>query len=175
MLLERAESGDTAALDEMMPLVYEQLRGIARSVLGGEASGHTLQPTALVNVAYVKLAGASTLARGRQHFYAIAAKAMRQILADHARGKRRQKRGGDWHRVTLIDRAESREVDTADLDAALTELGEARPECAQVVELRYFGGLTMDEIADTMGVSTSSAHNHWRTARAWLRVRLAED
>ena len=148
---------------------------LARNALGHRSANHTLQPTALVNDAYLKLAGSAGDFEGRSHFYGVAAKVMRQILADHARAKGRQKRGGEWHRVTLNETdgaTPDTDVDLLALDESLTQLAALRPDYARIVELRFFGGLTLEEIADHLGQSHATVRNHWRTARAWLRVSL---
>ena len=175
-LVNAAGAGDETASAALLPLVYEELRAIAKRLLGASARKHTLQPTALVHTAYLKLAGRPEGWDGRRHFLCVAAKAMRHVLADHAEAKRTAKRGGGWARVTLSsDRyatEEAPEVDLAVLDDALNELAEADPRAATVVELRFLGGMTIDDTADAMGVSPTTVKEDWRVARAWMRQRL---
>lgn len=158
-----------------MESAYTALRGIAASYLRHEGN-HTLQPTALVNEAYVKLAGGDW--QGDTHFRAVASSAMRQILVDHARARLAQKRGGGWLRVTLSADAAATpglDVDMLALDEALTALAELDDRKAKIVELRFFGGLTYGESANLLGISPKTAEADWYFARAWLRDRLSED
>jgi RNA polymerase sigma factor (TIGR02999 family) len=163
-----------ALLDE----VYAELRGLAGSLMRGRPPGQTLQPTALVHEAYMRLARRSPDAapwESRAHFFAVAAKAMRQVLANHARDRNAQKRGGGWSRVTLSEatqESETAEVDLIALHDALTELAELDPRKAELVELRFFGGLTMPEIAQVLDVSQPTLERDWRVARAWIGTRL---
>ena len=158
--------------DEVVPAVYAELRQLAAVHLGRERPGHTLQPTALVHEAYLKLAGGlDDRPRSRAQFLALAAHAVRQVLVDHARARGARKRGGDVARVTLMDgMAETGgvPVDLLDLDAALGRLADLSPRQARVVELRFFGGLTDDEAADVLDVSARTVRNDWTVARAWL-------
>jgi RNA polymerase sigma factor (TIGR02999 family) len=159
-----------------MPLVYDELRRIAARYISRERPGQTLQATALVNEAFVRLAAerARTFAN-RTHFLAIAALSMRQILVQRARARRAAKRGGAPERVTLVDhlaRDEGPSIDMVALDEALTRLAEIDPEQARIVELRYFGGLTVEETADVMGISPATVKRHWAMARAWLKRAL---
>jgi RNA polymerase sigma factor (TIGR02999 family) len=154
---------------------YEALRGLAAAYLHRERGDHTLQPTALVHEAYVKLADGKSAWRSQTHFQALAANAMRQILVDHARARATQKRGGDWVRVTLSAAVASgggTDVDVLALDEALRSLAELDARKARVVELRFFGGLTCAEAAEEVGVSPKTAEADWYFARAWLRARL---
>lgn len=174
-LLKAVRAGDREALDRLLPLVYDELRGLARAQLGRERGPRTLQATALVHEAYVKLsagAGARLNPEDRAHFFAIAARAMRQVLVDRARRRKSAKRGGDWLPTTLSDGHAVVELDADELlalDDALEEL-EARPR--QVVELRFFGGLEEEEIAEVLEVSARTVRRDWVKARARLYRRL---
>ena len=176
-ILARLRDGQAGAVDELLPLVYDQLRAVARGQLARERPGHTLQATALIHEAWLKLGDVGDAApQDRAHFLALAARAMRQILVDHARRKKAGKRGGDWGRVTLdaaLGHLQRDEVDVLDVDEALERLAAFDPRRARVVELRYFGGLTMPEIAEALGVSQRTAEGDWFVARAWLRKELA--
>ena len=171
-LLARWRSGDRAALDALMPVVYEELRDLAQHYLRREASNHTLQSTALVHEAYVRLAGQKTPDwKGRTHFYGVAARLMRQILVDHARRRDAGKRGGGAITLTLDARlvgSAPQDVDILALDDALNRLAALSPQQGQIVELRYFSGLSIEETADVMGVSSGTVKRGWTTARAWL-------
>jgi len=159
--------------DSLMPLVYDELRRIAAGYISRERPGQTLQATALVNEAFVRLASERPRSfANRQHFVAIAALSMRQILVQRARARKAAKRGGAPERVTLDERLVSAEppgVDVLALDEALTRLATLDPEQARIVELRYFGGLTVEETADTVGVSPATVKRQWAMARAWLK------
>lgn len=177
IMLDRIATGDARAAEELLPLVYDELRAMAGSNMNRQAASHTLQPTALVHELYLKVTGAREGFANRAHFMAVAATAMRQILTDHARRKRAQKRGGDGHRVdidpgNLADPASA--IDAVALDDALTKLAELDPRRHRVVELRFFGGLTVEEVADLLEVSRSTVEADWRSARAWLAVELAD-
>lgn len=170
--------GDPSAAERLMPLVYDELRSLARAYLRSQPKGHTLQPTALVHEAYLHLVD-QTNARwqDRRHFLAVAAIAMRQLLIQHARRKGADKRGGAWRRLTLDDRVgvtPARDVDVLDLDEALQELAKLDQRQARIVELRFFGGLTVEEVADVAGVSKRTVESDWRVARAWLHARLVD-
>jgi RNA polymerase sigma factor (TIGR02999 family) len=166
-------------VDELLPLVYEELRGIAERALRNERSGHTLQATALVHEAYLRLVGTERMAfEGRAHFLAAGAQAIRRVLIDHARGKGREKRGGGWRRVSLEggDAADGgRWVDVVDLHEALMRLAQVSERQARLVELRFFGGLTNEEAAVVLGVSLRTVTGDWAMARAWLRRELGEN
>jgi len=168
--------GDEAARDALIPMVYEQLRRIARHHLRHERPGHSLQTGALINEAYLKLIEQQTVSwQSRNHFFGIAARLMRQILVDHARARQRLKRGGDAHQISLTA-AENELQQSADLLAlndALETLSEVDPQRSRIVELRFFGGLTIEETAQVMRVSTPTVERGWRTARAWLQTELA--
>lgn len=174
MLLAWRE-GDEAARDALIPLVYDQLHRIARHHLRQERPGHSLQTTALINEAYLKLIEQSVSWQDRNHFFGIAARLMRQILVDHARARKRLKRGGDAHQISLTA-AEGEQEQGADLLAlndALEALSEVDPQRSRIVELRFFGGLTIEETAQVMRVSTPTVERGWRAARAWLQTELA--
>lgn len=155
-----------------MPLVYEELRRLARHYLRQERSDHTLQSTALVHEAYVRLASqASPDWRGRAHFYGVAARVMRQILVDHARTERAAKRGGDSLKVTLNEDlvgAVRQDLDILGLDEALTRLAELSPQQSQIVELRFFSGLSIEDTSEVLGISPATVKRGWTAARAWL-------
>jgi RNA polymerase sigma-70 factor (ECF subfamily) len=172
-------SGQEEAADRLMPLVYDQMRGLARSMLNQESPGNTLQPTALVNETYLRMADQTRVDwRGKTHFFAIGAKMMRRILVDHARGKKRQKRGGGMHRIPLDDdvRVTNRsDEDVLAIEAALIKLAELDARQAQIVELRFFGGLTVEEVAEVLNVSKRTVESDWTMVRAWLRRELTEE
>lgn len=177
-MLVRASRGDGEAVNRLFPLVYDELRGLAERALLRERCDHTLQATALVHEAYMKLVGREPVAwRDRAHFRALAAQAIRHILVDHARTKKREKRGGGRGRVPLRedmtpDRAGG--VDLVALDEALHRLSNDHPRKTLVVELRFFGGLTVAETAEVLGVNARSVERDWQFARAWLFRALAE-
>lgn len=168
--------GDEAARDELIPLVYDTLRRIARHQLRGERPGHTLETTALINEAYLKLVEQSVSWQSRAHFFGIAARLMRQLLVDHARARQRLKRGGDRQQISLTAAAgiaQEQAMDLLALDEALKALAEVDLQSSRIVELRYFGGLTIEETAQVMGISTPTVERGWRTARAWLQTELS--
>ena len=173
-LLAAARLGDRSALDELMPIVFDELHRIASGYMRRERVGHTLQPTALVNEVYLKLvADAGVEWQGRAHFVGVAARLMRNILVDHARARAAAKRGGERVSITEVDGAvEARGVDLLALDEALERLALLDLDLARVVELRYFGGLTTRETAEATGVSTATVEREWATARGWLRREL---
>lgn len=174
-LLLDIESGDESAAAELLPLVYRHMHDIASHAFRGGAAGNTLQPTLIVHDAYLRLVKHAGNWSDRSHFYVVAAKAMRQILIDHARIQRAEKRGGGRQRVTLADvelSAKSEELDLVDLDAALSKLTELSARQAQVVELRFLAGLEVEEVAKVLRVSRRTVINDWRTARAFLRSEL---
>lgn len=175
-LLDQLRGGNNQALDRLFPLVYQELRLAADRVLRREASGHTLQPTALVHEAYLKLASGPVASQNRAHFLGIAARAMRQVLVDHARRRRAAKRGGGEAAVSLSEADGALNIQSDDilaLDEALERLGEQNPRLRQVVELRFFGGLTEEETAETLGVTARTVQRDWAKARAWLYKELA--
>ena len=176
-LLSDIEQGNTKAADQLLPLVYEELRSLAAQKLAHERPGQTLQATALVHEAYLRLVGGEPDAHwnGRGHFIAAAAEAMRRILVENARRKQTRKHGGDHRRADLgLDAlvAPEPEMDLLALDAALERLAERDPQKARLVELRYFAGLTGDQAAAVLGISPSSANRQWTYTRAWLRREL---
>ena len=178
-LLNEAGSGDGRAAAELLPLVYEQLRALAGRKMRSERADQTLQATALVHEAYLRLVDTTKvqLWESRWHFFAAAAESMRRILVDHARRRGRVKRGGELHRVDL-DNVELTVNDPPDelvaLDEALSKLAEKHPQKAQLVNLRYFGGLTHEEAAQALGISISTADRHWAYARASDRASAVE-
>ena len=161
-----------------MPLVYEELRRQAARQLRRERADHTLRPTALVHEAYLRLLGQDRAQwQNRAQFYAVAARIMRRVLVDHARQRAAHKRAGSWCRVSLVEglaALPAMDVDVLALDRALEELARLDPQRARVVELRFFGGLTLDEAAEALGVSPATVTRSWRMARAWLFRRLRE-
>jgi RNA polymerase sigma factor (TIGR02999 family) len=176
-LVERATRGDAPALEALMPLVYGELRRLAAHYLKGERPGQTLQPTALVHEAYLKLLkDRPERWQNRAHFCAIAAHAMRQILIERARARDAIKRGGGKPRVTFDEGlpvvAPDQSVDLIALDAALDRLAALDPGQARIVELRFFGGLSIEETADAMGISPATVKRHWAVAKAWLAKEL---
>jgi len=160
--------------DEMMATVYDELRRLAVAYFRSQPSGHTLQPTALVHEAFLRLANTSEF-ESREHFFAIAATAMRQVLASHARKRRALKRGGDLTQVTLtgLQLPDAAGIDLVTLDNTLEQLEQLSPRQANIVICRFFGGLTLPEIAKTMGVSLTTVEKEWRRARAWLAAELS--
>jgi RNA polymerase sigma-70 factor (ECF subfamily) len=167
---------DPQSVDSLLPLVYQELRRLAASYLRHERPGQTLQPTALVNEAYLRLLkDRPGRWQNRAHFCAIAAHSMRQILIERARARGAQKRGGARARVTLDEAllaGGDRSIDLVALDEALERLASLDPEQARLVELRFFGGLTVEETADAMGISPATVKRHWTVARAWLAREL---
>ena len=172
-ILHALAEGDPAAANQLLPLVYDELRKLAASKLADEAPGQTLQATALVHEAYVRLVGDEPAGgwAGRRHFFAAAAEAMRRILVERARHKGRKKHGGRWRRVELHEAAvpaDERCDDLLALDQALTEFAVQQPAKAELIQLRYFAGLTLEQAADALGISRATAARHWTFARAWL-------
>lgn len=178
-LLAAVSAGDTAAAARLLPIIYEELRRVAGNYFRAQRASHTLQPTALVHEAYLKLVrqpGAQW--QDRAHFFAVAAIAMRQILVNHAQAKQTAKRGGGAQRV-LLEQAEGGAAERNDLDVlalndALQKLAELDERKHRVVELRFFAGLSVDEVAAVLEVSRTTVENEWRAARAWLAVELGE-
>ena len=172
-LLQRIQEGDRDALDRLFPLVYAELRRVAQRQLRREGPGHTLDATGLVHEAYLKMAGQAVAdARGRSHFVAIGARAMRQVLVDHARRRRAAKRGGEWARTSITGKALPAELDLDGLlalDQALERLDERQ---RRVVECRFFGGLDEQETAEAVGVSLRTVQRDWLRARAWIYQEL---
>jgi RNA polymerase sigma factor (TIGR02999 family) len=178
LLLERWQAGDPKALDDLMPLVYSELRRIAQSYLRTERVGHTLQATALVNEAYLRLIDqGSARIESRSHFMSVAATMMRRILVDYARKRLAHKRG--WECRVTLDEEKAGSYEKGEellaLDEALEKLAEMDPSQARLVELKYFGGLTIEETAAVIGISPATAKRQWNLARGWLRVELGRD
>lgn len=176
-LIEAASRGDRKAAADLLPLVYDELRQLAAARMSHEGAGHTLQPTALVHEAFLRLVGPSDLERWdhRGHFFAAAAEAMRRILIDHARRRGRSKRTGDRQRVDLPDLAEPMPDERLlALDEALTRLMAEDPVAARVVELRQFAGLGHEQVAETLGITVYLARQKWTYARAWLRDAVSQ-
>lgn len=175
-LLIAWRNGEAQALDDLMPLVHRELKRIARNFMRRQPVGHTLQTTALVNEAFVRLVDSDKVNwQDRSHFFAMSARLMRRVLVDAARRKNSDKRGGDRVQVTLADDVKSVEQDQTDvvaLDEALRRLGELNRRHADIVELRYFGGLSEDEIAETLNISSRTVRRDWNLARAWLYREL---
>ena len=180
-ILTAIEEGDAHASDQLLPLVYGELRALAQQRMRQEAPGHTLQATALVHEAYLRLLGPEDGAEirwdSRGHFFAAAAEAMRRILIDRARAKGAAKRGGDWKRIRTDLSTVSLDhppAELLDLDDALGRLRDEEPLPAQLVTLRFFAGLTMEQAANVLGISVATAGRHWAYARAWLYDALSE-
>ncbi|HMB81674.1 MAG TPA: sigma-70 family RNA polymerase sigma factor [Vicinamibacterales bacterium] len=175
-LLRAWSDGDETALERLLPLVEAELRRLARRRMAGERRGHTLQPTALVNEAFLRLVDARSVPwQDRAHVFGISARLMRRVLVDHARSRGYQKRGGGIQRVTLTDGlalAAERTLDLVALDRALEELGAIDARKARVIELRFFGGLSVEETAEALHVSTDTIKRDWRLAKLWLLRQL---
>jgi RNA polymerase sigma factor (TIGR02999 family) len=178
-LLNRATGGERDAADQLMELVYEEFREMAAAYLRREPLELTLQPTALVHEAFLRLIDQTDVDwQGRTHFLAIGAKAMRRILIDHARRRRRTKRGGERTRISFDDQivlSPEQDEDLLAVDELLVDLQDIDPRQAAIVELRFFGGMTSAEVADYLGISKSTADREWRVVRAWLRQQLSEE
>ncbi|HET9478589.1 MAG TPA: sigma-70 family RNA polymerase sigma factor [Pyrinomonadaceae bacterium] len=176
-LLVEWHEGDEAAVDRLMPLVYEQLRSIAHRYVRRERDGHTLQTSALVNEAYLRLADQKVVWQNRSHFFAVTARVMRHILIDHARRRRYAKHGGEARQVP-IDEASAMSMERAAeliaLEEALEDLAKLDRRKSRVVELRYFGGLSLEETAEVLNISLMTVRRDWRAAKAWLYRRLKE-
>lgn len=171
-LLLQWREGKAEALDELVPLVHDELRRIARNFMRRQNPGHTLQTTALVNEAFIRLVDSNRVNwQDRNHFFAISAQLMRRVLVDVARRKNSLKRGGERVQVTLDDKlnvSDEKETDLIALDEAMSLLAKLNPRQSQIVELRYFGGLTEEQIADTLEISSRTVRRDWNLARAWL-------
>ena len=179
-ILSAAKQGDAQAAAQLLPLVYDELRQLAAQKLAQEKPGQTLQATALVHEAYLRLVTGAEAQQwdNRRHFFAAAAEAMRRILIDRARDKRRFKRGGGWRRLHLDDidpAVEQSPDDLLALDEALTKLAQEDPVCAELVNLRLFTGLGLGEAADTLGIARRTADRYWAFARSWLYDALSQD
>jgi RNA polymerase sigma factor (TIGR02999 family) len=175
LLIERSK-GDREATERLMPLVYDELRLLARSYLQRERADHTLQATGLVHEAYLRMVDQTVSNwQSRAHFFGVAAKVMRRILVDHARRHRAEKRGGEWAKLEFDEELFSpatRSLDLVALDDALSELALMNPQHSQMIELRFFGGMTNEETAEVLDVSPRTVRREWRMARAWLRRRI---
>lgn len=174
-LLVEWRGGRDSALDELTPMVYAELRRIAAGYMRRENAGHTLQPTAVVNEAFLKLVGVDIEWRDRVHFRAVAARIMRRLLVDHARAKQREKRGGPATVMTLNDEVVGQadaDMEVMDLDRALKKFAELDERKSRVVELHYFGGLTYEEMAEALGISAATVDRELRLAKAWLHREL---
>lgn len=178
-LLARWSKGDASARETLVPLVYDELRKIARRCLSGQRSGHTLEPTALVHEAYLRLAGRDSIPwQDRAHFFAVAAQMMRQILVDHARKRSAAKRGAGITINLSLDEIpvawQQPNLDVLALDDALTRLASFDPRQSQIVELRFFGGLSIEKTAEIVKISPATAKREWTTARLWLHQAMSE-
>lgn len=177
-LLNKAQAGDRAALDALLPIVYHELRRVAGNQLRTERDNHTLQATALVHEAYLRLLDQHTIDwKNRAHFFGLAAEMMRRILVNYAVERNAQKRGSGATRIALDDAVSyaadnERELDLVLLDENLTRLAEFDANAARIVELRFFGGLTIEETAEVLGVSPSTVTREWRTAKSWLKAQF---
>ena len=178
-LLQEWRSGNPSAMDRLIPLVYPELKKLARRCLRRERAGHTMQTTGLVNEAYLRLVGSSRVQwRDRAHFFALTTQLMRRVLVDEARKRAFQKRGGSLTRVSVdeaILAVPERSIDLLALDEALTRLAARAPRKSRVVEMHFFGGLTLEETAEVLDVSTDTVKREWRTAKLWLMQALGED
>jgi RNA polymerase sigma factor (TIGR02999 family) len=175
-LLQAWRGGDSAARDQLMPLVYQELHRRAAAYLRRERREHTLQPTALIHEAYLRLIKQDRAAwQNRAQFFGVASEMMRRILVDHARGGRMAKRSGRWVKVTLDERvvgARPPDIDVLALDEALTRLSEFDPRKSRIAELRFFGGLSLEETGHVLGISVATVERDWQVARAWLYAAL---
>ena len=178
-ILNAIEQGDPRATEELLPLIYEELRLLAAQKLSKEPPGQTLQATALVHDVYIRLVEQKAQGwNSRGHFFRAAAEAMRRILVENARSKKRLKRGGDWQRIELKDSYLGTEQESDDLLAvneALDKLSLEEPSVADLVKLRYFAGLTIDQVAEIQGISRRSVIDHWAYARSWLTREITKD
>lgn len=176
LLLNQSADGDEVSMERLFPIVYDELRGIASNFLKKERSNHTLQPTALVHEAYLRLVKWETVSwQNRAHFFSVAAKVMRNILVDSARQKKAEIRGGQFEQITLDEKIgffNSPEIDLVDLDDALKELASLNERQSKIVELRFFGGLTIEETAFTLQVSDMTVKRDWNFSKAWLYEKL---
>lgn len=179
LLLDQYREGHAEAFGKLMALVYDDLRRLAAWQLQTERTEHTLQPTALVHEAYLKLVAQNPVDwRNKAHFFALAAQIMRHILVDHARGKQRDKRGGGQVNIALdeaLGLSHPSEPGLVELDEALNTLARQDARKSRIIELRYFGGLSIEETADLLGISTATVRREWTLAKAWLRLELSKD
>lgn len=177
-LLQAWSDGDQSAVDKLIPLIYDELRRLAEHYLRRERPNHTLQPTALVHEAYLRLVNQRQVQwHNRAYFFGAAAQVIRRILVDHAREHQAAKRGGGEHKVTLdedVALSEQRDLDLLALDDALRRLAEIDPQKSRIVELRFFSGLSIEETAEVLGVSTATVTRQWRTVKAWLHREISK-
>lgn len=175
-LLLQWRAGDQSALEKLTPLIYDELRRLAHQCMRRERAGHTLQTTGLVNEAYLRLVNSTRVQwNDRAHFFAIAAQLMRRVLVDEARKRNNQKAGGEFTRIALDEAvmpSQQRDFDLLALDQALDRLGQFAPRKCKVVELRFFGGLSVNETGTALGISTDIVKREWRTAKLWLLKEL---
>jgi RNA polymerase sigma-70 factor, ECF subfamily len=178
-LLLAATQGDARAAEALIPVVYDELHRRAMAMMSRESHGHTLQATVLVHEAFLKLIDQQRVEwQGRTHFFAVASQVMRRVLVDHARGRRREKRGGGDVRISLDDSLPlsiQRDADVLALDEALRKLAEVDPRQADIVVMRFFGGLSVDEVAQSLGVSKRTVEAEWTMIKAWLRRELSDE
>ena len=177
LLLKAMKNGDESAAGKLLPLVYDELHRLAKSYMRRERLDHTLQPTALINEAYLRLARGSVDWQGRQHFIGVAANVMRRLLVDHARAHNAERRAGELDRVELDEgfmMSKERSKEVIALHDALSTLEQVDPRQAKVVELRYFGGFSVEEIGEILEISPRSVKRHWALARIWLFKHMAE-
>ncbi|HYH87505.1 MAG TPA: sigma-70 family RNA polymerase sigma factor [Pyrinomonadaceae bacterium] len=178
-LLVRLTDGDRGVLDELLPLIYGELRKLASNYLRRERSGHTLQATALVHEAYLRLVDQNQVQwQNRAHFFGVAAQMMRRILVDHARAHDADKRGGEFQKLSLDENldvsGDDKDLNLVALDDALNRLAELDPQKSKIVELRFFGGLSVEETAEVLGVSAPTVKRQWRMAKAWLYGQVSK-
>lgn len=176
-LLQELRNGDRQTMDEILPLVYDELRRLAKSYLNRERSNHTLQPTALVHEAYLRLIGQKEIEwQNRAHFFGISARLMREILIEYARGRNRQKRGGEFKTQIALDEnisfAEQNQLDVVAVDDALSKLEKLDERQAKIVEMKFFGGLTVEEIAEVLSISPATVKREWSSAKLFLYKTL---
>ena len=177
-LLAAYQNGDQGALERLLPLVYQELRKLAGSYLRRERADHTLQPTALVHEAYLRLVGQEASWQNRAHFMGVAAQMMRRVLVDHARRRQASRRGSGGLKLALdeaLNLSDERATDLIALDEALTALAEFDPQKSRMVELRYFAGLSIEEAAQALGISTATFGRQWRTVKAWLYHEITKN
>lgn len=176
-ILADLAQGDASATDRLLPLVYAELRALAGAYMRDKPPGHTLQPTALVHEAYLRLVGGEDAFASRAHFMAVAATVMRGILVDHARKNAALKHGGGWKRITLSEAAThsgDNEIDTLALEEVLSRLAQMDARKARIAEMRFYGGLSLEQVAEAIGMARSTVAEDWRMARAWLAKELLE-
>jgi RNA polymerase sigma factor (TIGR02999 family) len=179
-ILGRARAGDERAKDELLTVVYQELRQVAARLMKSERPDHTLSPTAVVHEAVIRLLGDAVIGKApdRSYLFAAAARAMREVLIDHARRRNAARRGGGWERMPLdliVDYFDAQGLDVVAVHEALDRLAQLNPRQSQVITLRYFGGMTVPEISAALGVSVVTVERDWRLARAWLRDQLRDD